>query len=81
MSKNRNETWEQYRERILEETRQFIEWGLRHPEQTVEIPVRRARDGGFPTLVGQWFWGVVLNPRADRRTRRWRNLLSRRRRT
>lgn len=72
------ESWEQYHRRILEETSRFIEWGLRHPELVIEIPVKPAGEGGFPAKVGEWFWGIVLSARSDSWIQRWRNALLRR---
>jgi len=72
------ESWEQYRKRMLDETSRFIEWGLRHPDQVIEIPIKPAEDGGFPAGVGQWFWSVALCDEAAGQVRRWRNILLRR---
>jgi len=73
------ETWDQYRKRMLDETARFIEWGLRHPELVVEIPVKPADDtSGFPKGVGRWFWATVLCDRPTGSVRRWRDVLLRR---
>ncbi len=72
------QTWEEYRKRMLEETARFIEWGLRHPEQVIEIPIKPADQGGFPKEVGVWFWTTVLSERATDGIRRWRDFLLRR---
>ena len=63
---------------MLDETSRFIEWGLRHPELVVEIPIKRVGQGGWPTPVAEWFWSVVLAGDSDSRWRRWRDLLLRR---
>ena len=68
-------TWEEYRKQMLDETARFIEWGLKHPEQVIEIPVKPADQGGFPPGVGEWFWGVVLTDRVTDGIRRWRDFL------
>jgi len=73
-----NLSWEQYRKRMLQETSRFIEWGLHHPEEIIEIPIKPAEEGGFPAGVGQWFWGVVLTENVTDRIRRWRSMLLRR---
>ena len=75
MGDRKSESWEQYRRRMLDETSRFIEWGLKHPELVIEIPVKPADDGGFPPRVGEWFWTVVLSDGSDGRLRRWRELL------
>lgn len=72
------DTWQTYRQRMLDETSRFIEWGLRHPELVMWIPVKPADRGGFPQRVGEWFWGAVLATRVDGALRRWRDRLLRR---
>ena len=74
----RYESWDIYRRRMLEETSRFIEWGLHHPDEVIEIPVKPADEGGFPAQVGQWFWAVVLAERPSDKIRRWRDSLLRR---
>ncbi|HUS91250.1 MAG TPA: hypothetical protein VM695_05335 [Phycisphaerae bacterium] len=71
-------SWDQYRKRMLAETARFIEWGLRHPDEVIEIPIKPSDDGGFPPAVGRWFWAVVLTDQATDKVRRWRNFLLRR---
>ena len=78
MRRHRPETWEQHRKRMLDETSRFIEWGLKHPELVVEIPVKPASEGGFPAKVGLWFWDVVLSDGSKKKKRRWRDVLLRR---
>ena len=73
-----NLSWEQYRKQMLDETSRFIEWGLRHPEEVIEIPVKPAEEGGFASGAGQWFWGVVLTDNVTDHIRRWRDILLRR---
>ncbi len=68
-------SWEAYRKRMLDETSRFIEWGLKHPEEIVEIPVKPDGEGGFPPGVGQWFWNVVLAEKAPSAVRKWRDFL------
>lgn len=74
----RVETWEQYRERIIVETQEYIEWGLNHPDQVVGIPTKLAEKGGFPKSVGEWFWATVLSDDEGSRLGRWRRRLLRR---
>jgi len=75
----RNETWPEYRRRLIRETELFIEWGLAHPDEVMGIPVKRAGGGGFPRAVGQWFWDVALTNRVTERIRRWRGFFRGRR--
>lgn len=71
----RYESWDTYRRQMLDETSRFIEWGLRHPEEVIDIPVKPADEGGFPAQVGQWFWTVVLAETPTDKMRRWRDFL------
>ena len=75
------ESWEEYRQRMLAETSRFIEWGLRHPEQVIEIPATPAGQRQPPAEAAQWFWMTVLSDSGDSRIRRWRDLLRRRPKT
>jgi len=75
MSSFNRETWEQYRRRMLRETEEFIEYGLRHPEEIIPIPSRPISQGPFPTEMGRWFWGVVLTSRTDSRWKKLRDRL------
>lgn len=70
--------WQAHRQRMLDQTSRFIEWGLRHPEQVIEIPAKPVGEGSFPRQVGEWFWSVVLAGDGDSRWRRWRDRLLRR---
>jgi hypothetical protein len=74
----RTETWEEYRQRMLDETARFIEWGLHHPEEVIEIPMKPVSQGGFPPEVGRWFWTTVLTEHATAGILRWREFLVRR---
>ena len=78
MARNSRESWSEYRQRILRETSRFIEWGLKHPELVIEIPAKRAGDGGFPRKVADWFWNAALTTRGDLHVRHWRDILLRR---
>jgi len=78
MPYSRRQSWEAYRRQMLAETARFIEWGLRHPELVIEIPVKPAEEGGFPPEVGRWFWTTVLSDGAGSAVRKWRDLLLRR---
>ena len=78
MSYTNRKSWEQYHRRMLEETARYIEWGLKHPEQVIEIPLKPEGEGGFPPGVGGWFWSTVLTDRTTSTIRKWRDLLLRR---
>ena len=71
-------SWDEYRRNMLRETERFIEWGLTHPDEMIEIPTKLAGEGGFPKSVAQWFWGVVLSDKVTGGMKRWRELLRRR---
>lgn len=60
---------------MLDETSRFITWGLRHPEDVIEIPTRPAEEGAFPQRMGRWFWGIVLSDRPTVNVMRWRDRL------
>lgn len=72
------ESWEEYRQRLLDETSRFIEWGLNHPAEVEWIPMKPAGADGFPRQVSRWFWTVVLYAESDSRLTRWREWLLRR---
>ena len=69
------ESWQEYRQRMLDETSRFIEWGLKHPEQVIRIPAKPVGEGGFPRTVADWFWGIALSADTDDRLTRWRERL------
>jgi hypothetical protein len=73
-----DETWEEYHKRMLRETARFIEWGLAHPDEAIEIPAKPADEGSFPAPAARWFWGVVLAERTSATIERWREILRRR---
>ena len=59
-----DETYEQWRQRLLDETSQFIEWGLKHPEQVRWIPMHPVGRSSFPERLKSIFWSVVLRDNA-----------------
>ncbi|MFP4107197.1 MAG: hypothetical protein ACLFVU_14085 [Phycisphaerae bacterium] len=75
-----NESWEEYRARMIAETERFIEWGLRHPDEVIEIPSKPASQGDFPQQVGNWFWSVALAAKPTGAVLKFRDMLLRRRR-
>ncbi len=56
--------YDQSRQRMVEETARFIEWGLRHPDLVVRIPAKpvEANQQGpaWPAAIGRYFWSTVL---------------------
>jgi hypothetical protein len=54
------ESFEQWRERMLDETSRFVEWGLAHPELCRKIPTHPAGKGAFSDRVKALFWTIVL---------------------
>jgi hypothetical protein len=62
-SHHRTESFEQYRQRMLDDTSRFIEWGLAHPDQVEWIPRHRVGQGDFPERLKNVFWSLLLtNP-------------------
>jgi hypothetical protein len=61
---NRNETFEQWRQRMLDETGRFIEWGLKNPEKVEWIPMHPVTRGArFSERLKNTFWSLVVgNP-------------------
>ena len=56
----RDETYEQWRARMLAETGRFVEWGLAHPEQVPTIPAHPVGRGRFSERLKAIFWTTVL---------------------
>lgn len=73
----RRETWEDMHRCMLAETSRFIEWGLAHPEDIIEIPAKPVGQGGFPKSLGTLFWMTVLSSRQSRRLDRLREFFRR----
>ena len=57
----RAESWEEMRQRLIEETSAYITEFLRHPELATRIPVIEAGKGRFPPSLTPAFWDRVLN--------------------
>jgi hypothetical protein len=72
-------SWEEHRRRMLRETEAFIEWGLAHPDEVIDIPAKPVGEGGFPAEVGKWFWNVVLAEKVDSTISRFRSIFRGRR--
>jgi len=56
----KNETYEQWRQRMLDETARFIEWGLKHPEQIHWIPMAPVGKVRFSNRLKQAFYTLLL---------------------
>ena len=54
------ETYDEMRQRMIDETSRYIEWGLAHPERIVRIPSHPVGQGEFPRAVSSWFWEFVF---------------------
>jgi hypothetical protein len=55
-----NENFEQFRRRMLAETSQFIEWGLKNPDKVEWIPRHKVGAAAFPDRLKRIFWGIVF---------------------
>jgi hypothetical protein len=59
-SNNRNETYEQWRQRMLDETSRFIEWGLQNPDKVDWIPMGPVgHTSRFSERLRSTFWAVL----------------------
>lgn len=56
----REESFERWRERMLDETSRFIEWGLQHQEEVEWIPRHPVGRGQFSERLRHAFWGLIL---------------------
>lgn len=57
---NQLETWAIIQARMVRETQEFIENGLRHPEQRIRIPAIPVGQGRFARGFAQVFWSQML---------------------
>jgi hypothetical protein len=55
-----NETFEQMRQRLIDETARFIEWGLTHPDRVERIPRHVLGAGEFSSRVKRFFWATAM---------------------
>lgn len=69
------ESWDEYRRRMLRETERFIEYGLAHPEDIIEIPAKPVGTEGFPRQISDWFWQTVLAEKTTSAIARWKEVL------
>lgn len=59
--RQRHETFEEMRWRVIAETSAFLTEYLRHPELAVRIPIIPVGRGQFPPSLTYAFWEPVLN--------------------
>ncbi len=69
------ETWEEHQRKMLAETEQFIEWGLRNPELVNWIPAKPQSERGVGKKAANWFYQTILSGGADKATEFWRRKL------
>lgn len=55
-----DEPFEQSRQRMLDETARFIEWGLRNPDKVEWIPKHPVGRGVFSERAKTIFWSLFL---------------------
>ena len=60
LRRDRSETWEEMRDRLVAETSAFLTEALRHPELIVRIPMIPADSARFPPSLSTAFWAPVL---------------------
>ncbi len=58
--RSRLETYEEFRQRLLDETSAFIEWGLKNPNRVPRIPTHRVGMGDFSERIKTVFWNFIL---------------------
>jgi hypothetical protein len=56
----RIETYEEFRQRLLDETSAFIDWGLNNPGRVPRIPTHPVGLGHFSQRIKTVFWNYVL---------------------
>ncbi len=56
----RFETYDQFRQRLLDETSVFIEWGLKNPGGVPRIPAHPVGAGDFSHRIRAYFWDFVF---------------------
>ena len=56
-----NEPFDQYRQRMLDDTSRFIEWGLANPDKVEWIPRHRVGSAAFPDRLKDVFWSLLLH--------------------
>lgn len=54
------EMWAVLRRRMVHETEEFINDGLRHPEHCVYIPRKKVGTGGWSVRFASVFWSQLL---------------------
>ncbi|MGC8551857.1 MAG: hypothetical protein ACP5O7_03230 [Phycisphaerae bacterium] len=59
------QSYEQLRQSMLDETSRFIEWGMRHPQAIPRIPTHPVGHGSFPEQLKAWFWRWIWRQDMD----------------
>ncbi|HOA75721.1 MAG TPA: hypothetical protein PL151_03850 [Phycisphaerae bacterium] len=54
------EMWAVLRRRMIQETEEFINDGLAHPERYVYIPRKEVGTGGWSVTFASVFWSQIL---------------------
>jgi len=55
-----DESYEEWRLRMLEESARFIEWGLEHPDEVQWIPTHPVGKGHFSERAKTIFWRWIM---------------------
>jgi hypothetical protein len=50
------ETFEEMRQRMIDDATRYIEWGLENPTQVERIPTQRVGEGGFSARAQALFY-------------------------
>ncbi len=56
---NPDESTRQWRQRMIDETARFIEWGLQNPDKVTWIPKHPVGKGGFSERLKTIFWTLI----------------------
>ncbi|HUO08448.1 MAG TPA: hypothetical protein VM008_09135 [Phycisphaerae bacterium] len=57
----RDEPFDRSRQRMLDETSRFIEWGLANPDKVEWIPKHPVGRGQFSDRLKNVFWSLILH--------------------
>jgi len=59
-----NKTYEQWHQRLLDDTARFIEWGLAHPDQVPRIPTQPVGRPPYTQNAKSRFWTAFLSDKS-----------------
>lgn len=51
--RNRHESYDARRRRMIAETSAFLTWALQHPHEVPRLPRRRVDEGGFKAMLSR----------------------------